>query len=234
MQGNKINVFSYNLPSYRSIKEIRKITELRKNEYQIEEKKIRLFNFPSDLLYDLSGDRKIDENSDEFTKKQKLINEYFKDQNQNINDYKYANIKDIIKMYFIFPKQDLVDSLVNVLKSNEIYLLIPKLKLKEGLELLFEDYYIQYCHEIVGSHIKECVNLIKLLIKLRFSLDEENLEAYYIKSVLWLEIYREEMIFILNITKELLLIEPNITSLIEDKYKNKEIEYVISSHHPLF
>ena len=49
VQGNKINVFSYNLPSYRSIKEIRKITELRKNEYQIEEKKIRLFNFPSEL-----------------------------------------------------------------------------------------------------------------------------------------------------------------------------------------
>ena len=234
IQGNKINVFSSNLPSHQSIKGIRKIIELRKNEYQMEEKKIRYFNAPSDLLYDLSNDKRIDENSDEFLKKQKLIDEYFQNININNNDYKYANIKDLINYYFIFPKENLINNLVNILKKDEIYLLIPKSQLKEGLELLFEDYYRQYCYEITGDQIKECVELVIFLVKLRFKFDKENLESYYIKSVLWLEIYKEEMIYILNITKELLLIEPKIISLIKEKYENKEIEYVISPHHPLF
>ena len=234
VQGNKIKVYSSNLPSYKSIKEIRKIIELRKNEYLTEENRIRYFNFPSDLLYDLIDDKKIDENSNEYIKKQKLIDEYFQNINQNINDYKYANIKDLIKLYFIFPKENLINSLVNILKKDELYLLIPQPKIKEGLELLFEDYYRQYCSEIVGSQKKEYVELIQFLIQLRFQFDNENLESYYIKSVLWIEIYKEEMIYILNITKEILLIEPNIIPLIKGKYEKKEIEYIISPHHPLF
>ena len=234
VQGNKINIISSNLPSQRSIKEIRKIIELRKNEYQMEENKIRYFNAPSDLLYDLSDDKKIDENSEEFIKKQKLIDEYYQNINQNINDYKYANIKDLINYYFKFPKENLINSLTNILKKDEIYVLIPKSQLKEGLELLFEDYYKQYCSEIIGNETKQCVELIKFLISLRFSFDKENLESYYIKSVLWLEIYKDDMIYILNITKEILSIEPNIISLIKEKYEKKEIDYAISLHHPLF
>lgn len=234
VQGNKINVISSNLPSHKSIKEIRKIIELRKDEYKNEEKKIRYFNYASDLLYDLSDDKKIDENSDEFFKKQKLIDEFFQNANQDINSYKYANIKDLIKLYFIFPKEDLINNLINTLQKNEIYLLIPKNQLKEGLYSLFEDFYRQYSYEIIGSHIEECVNLIKLLINLRFPVDKDNSESYYIKSVLWLEIYKEDMVYILNIAKEILPIEPEITSRIKEKYEKKDVEYVISLHHPLF
>ena len=233
VQGNKINVFSSNLPSHKSIKEIRKIIELRKNEYKNQENKIRYFNYPSDLLYDLSDDKLIDEDSDEFIKKQKLIDEYFQNSNQDINEYKYAFIKDLINTYFIIPKEDLVNSLVNFLKRNELYLLIPKNKLKEGLSLLFEDYYKQYCYEIFQTNNNEYVDLIKFLVGLRFS-DGDNIESYFIKSVLWLEIYKEEMIYILNIIKEILEIEPNIISKIKQKYEKKEIEYTISLHHPLF
>ena len=234
MHGNKIKVFPSNLPSYKSIKEIRKIIEISKNEYQMEENKIRYFNSPSDLLYDLNNIKKMDENSEEFIKKQKLIDEYFLNINKNITDYKFANIKDLINSYFVFPKENLINNLVNILKKDEIYLLIPKNHLKEGLELLFEDYYSQYCYEIIGDIKKEFVELIRFLINLRFSIDKDNLESYYIKSVLWIEIYKEEMIYILNIIKEILSIEPNIISLIKDKYENKEIEYIISLHHPLF
>ena len=234
VQGNKINVFSSNLPSFRTIKEIRKIIELRKNEYHAEENKIRFFQKPSDLLFDLSDSKKIDENSVEFGQYQKLIDEYFKHPNQNINDYKFANIKDLINLYFVFPKEDLINSLINFLKRNELYILIPKSNLKEGLDLLFEDYCKKYCYDIIGVNLQQYVELIKFMIKLRFSFDKENLESYYIKSVLWLEIYKEEMIYILNITKELLDIEPEIISLIKEKYEKKEIEYIASLHHPLF
>lgn len=160
------------------------IIELKKNEYQMEENKIRYFNFPSDLLEDLWDDEKINKNFNEFNKKKKLIDEYFQNMNQDINDYKYANIKDLINIFFNFPKENLVNNLVKILKGDEIYLLIPKSQINEGLELLFEDYYRFYCNEIVGNDTKESVELINFLIKLRFSLDKENLESYYIKSVL--------------------------------------------------
>ena len=131
IQGNKIILTSYNLPSNDSIKTIRKIIDIRKNEYKEEENKIRNFIFPSDLLYD----EEIEENSEEFKRKEKLINEYFKNNQQNLNSHKYASIKDLIKLYFVLPKEDLVNYLVKLLKQDELYLLIPKTQLKEGLLL---------------------------------------------------------------------------------------------------
>lgn len=83
IQGNKIKVTSYNLPSNDSIKSLRKIIDIRKNEYQTQENTIRYFNLPSDLLYDLLDNKttksfiNINENSEEFKKKKNLINEYF-------------------------------------------------------------------------------------------------------------------------------------------------------------
>ena len=60
-EGNIINVkSSYNLPSINTIKNIRKIIELRKNEYKDQEDKLRTFQSPSDLLYE-----KYDEDDDE-------------------------------------------------------------------------------------------------------------------------------------------------------------------------
>ena len=128
----------------------------------------------------------------------------------------------------------LVTNLEKILKQDEIYLLIPQNKLKEGLDLLFEDYYRQYCLELIKNESKENIELIRFLTNLRFPLDNEKIEENYIKKVLWLEIYKDEMIYILNILNDILIFEPNIISLIKDKFENKEIEYVISSHHPLF
>ena len=78
IQGNKIKVTSYNLPSNDSIKSLRKIIDIRKNEYQTQENTIRYFNLPSDLLYDLLDNKttksfiNINENSEEFKKKKKF------------------------------------------------------------------------------------------------------------------------------------------------------------------
>ncbi len=230
IQGNKIILKSYNLPSNDSIKTIRKIIDIKKNKYKEEENKIRNSIFLSDLLYD----EKMDENSEEFNSKEKLINEYLKNNQQNLSDVKYSSIKDLIKLYFVLPKEDLVNYLVKLLKEDELYKLIAETQLKEGLDLLFEDYYRQYCIEIDRKETRESVELIKFLTSLRFSFDDENIEANYIKKVLWLEIYKNEMTYILNIMKELLTIKPDIVSLIKNKFENKEVEYIISSHHPLF
>ena len=128
----------------------------------------------------------------------------------------------------------LVTNLEKILKQDEIYLLIPQNKLKEGLDLLFEDYYRQYCLELIKKESKESIELIRFLTNLRFPFNNEKIEANYIKKVLWLEIYKDEMIYILNILNDILTNEPDIISLIKDIFENKEIEYIISSHHPLF
>jgi len=231
IQGNKINVIFNYLPSQNFIKNIRKIVNVRKNEYQSQENNIRNFSQPSDLLYD-----EYDEDQDE--EKKKLINDYFRENEINKENIKYDSIRNYIKKYFIIPKDDLVDNLINVLKETKYY--------GENIELLCDDYYRQYYIEILEETNYDCFELIKLLINLKFPLNDKNVDnnsnnnendkinKKYIKNILWLEIYKEEMIYILNILKDILEIEPNIISLIKNKITNKEVDYIISQHHPLF
>ena len=77
----------------------------------------------------------------------------------------------------------LVTNLEKILKQDEIYLLIPQNKLKEGLDLLFEDYYRQYCLELIKNESKENIELIRFLTNLRFPFNNEKIEANYIKIV---------------------------------------------------
>ena len=142
--------------------------------------KLEILFFSSDLLYD----EEIDENSEEFKSKEKLINELFKNNKQNLNYHNYVSIKDLIELYFVLPKEDLVYYSVKLLKQDESYLLIPKSKLKEGIDLLFDDYYRQYCIEIDRKETRENLELIKFLTSLRISFDKNNIEANYIKNVL--------------------------------------------------
>ena len=51
---------------------------------------------------------------------------------------------------------------------------------------------------------------------------------------MWLEIYKEEMTYVLNIIKDILEIIPNIIELMKQKIQSKDVEYIISPHHPSF
>ena len=231
-EGNKINLESDNLPSNDLIKNIRKVIDIRKNEYQEEESKIRSFSQPSDLLFEIYEEE--EENSPEYIEKEKLINEYFEDNEENRLSIKYESVKNLIESYFIFPKKDLIDYILKILHQDEIYSLIPNNQLKEGLDLLFEDYYKHYYIDIIGEEKKEYLKLLKLLTHLRFSFNDTDIEILYIKNILWLEIYKDEMTYIFNILKDTLIIEPDIIDLIEKKIKNNDVEYIVSQHHPSF
>ena len=231
-EGNKIFLDSDNLPSSDLIKNIRKVIDMRKNEYQEEESKIRNFIQPSDLLFEIYEEE--EENSNEYKEKEKLINEYFYDNEENKQSIKYESVKNLIELYFIFPKKDLINYILKILHQDEIYSLIPKNQLKEGLNLLFEDYYKHYYFEIIGEEKKEFLKLLKLLTQLRFPTNDNDIEILFIKNILWLEIYKEDFIYIFNIIKDILIIEPNIIDLIEKKINNKDVEYNVSQHHPFF
>ena len=231
-EANRINIkSSYNLPSVTSIKNIRKFIELRKNEFKEQEDKLRTFSQASDLLYE-----KFDEDeyeNEEFLNKMDLIDEYFNNRDYN-NQLRYESIIEYIKEYFYFPKDNLIQSLLNVIKQEEIFKLFPPAHVNEGIILLFDDYYRQYSNELVNKEKNEFVSFIQFLTKLRFEKKDPNILIDYIKCILWLEIYKEEMTYVLNIIKDILEIIPNIIELMKQKIQSKEVEYIISPHHPSF
>ena len=93
-------------------------------------------------------------NSPEYQEKKKLINEYFTEDEKNKENIKYESIRNYIEEYFIFPKDDLVNNLVDVLNKTVYF--------KEDFKLLFDDYYRQYYIEILGETNYDCFKLIKL------------------------------------------------------------------------
>ena len=231
-EGNIINVkSSYNLPSINTIKNIRKIIELRKNEYKDQEDKLRTFQSPSDLLYEKYDED--DDETDEFIEKRNLINEYFSP-NKEDDILKYESVRDLLEEYFQFPKDNLIKSLLNVIKQEEIFKLFPDNQVNEGIVYLFEDYYRQYSNELINKEKNEFVEFIQFFTKLRFEKRDPDILIDHIKSILWLEIYKEEMTYILNIFSDIIDIIPDIIDLMKEKIENKQVEYLISQHHPSF
>ena len=59
---------------------------------------------------------------------------------------------------------------------------------------------------------------------------------YYSKSILWMQIYKEEFIYIFRIFGILKEFYPDndFLSLVKQKIKTKEIDYIISLHHPIY
>ena len=59
---------------------------------------------------------------------------------------------------------------------------------------------------------------------------------YYSKSILWMQIYKEEFIYIFRIFGILKEFYPDndFLSLVKQKIKTKEIDYIISLHHPRY
>ena len=91
------------------LKNIKKIIELRKNEYKDQEDKLRTFQSPSDLLYEKYDED--DDETDEFIEKKNLINEYFSP-NKEDDILKYESVRDLSEEYFQFPKDNLIKSLL--------------------------------------------------------------------------------------------------------------------------
>ena len=222
-QGNKIDVKLNTLP-LDSIIYIQKIINSKKDEYQEQENRVRKLILPSDLLKDISSEDEEDE--PEYKEKEKLINEYFKDKEENKKDLKYEIIMKYIEEYFDFPKDELVDKIISKIKDPFF---------NKHFKLLFDEYCFQYYLGIIGERKNEYLELIKFLISLRFSFNNDDFnKSILIKNILWLEIYKETMIYILNILRDILKIEPNTIELIKQLKDNNEVNYIISDHHPEF
>ncbi len=234
LKSNKIKVWTkLNLPSINSINQIKKIIESDANgyikKYYEQETTIRYCDLPEDIIED------DDENEEEIEEKKNLINEFFFEENNNIEDPKFENVKEDINQFFV-PKNTVVNFLKNQIEKD---ILIKSFKGEENkeelIDLFFQDYYSQFITSLIQSEDKIYFEVLKYIMELRFGKkDEISSLIFYSKSILWTHIYKDEFIFLLRnfgILKELF---PEIDFLekVKQKIDSKEVDYIISSHHP--
>ena len=236
LKSNKIKIWTkLNLPSNNSITQIKKIIESDSNgyirSYLEKEKAIRDCDFPEDILNEYD-----DEEEDE--DKKRLINEFFLIEENNIDDPKFENVKEEINKFFL-PNNLVVNFLKNQIEKD-IFIKSFDVKNKEELlDLFFKDYFSHFITSIIQSENPLYVEILKYLIELRFGKKpESNLLSYYSKGILWCQIYKDELVFLLlnfgNIN-EMFPDFPNLDFLekVKQKIENKEIDYIISPHNPL-
>ena len=235
LKSNKIKVWTQlNLPSIKSIDFIKNVLESDSNQYietyLEEEKTIRACNEPADIV---QTDEDNEEDEDEEEKKKNIVNQFFEKENNDVNDSKFHLAKKEIKQFFV-PKQQVINYIKKqIAKDNFIKSFEGKDK-EELLELFFKDYFSQIITLLIQSEDVFYYDLLIYLITLRFGKkpDKDPLD-YYSKSILWVHIYKDEIIFLL---KNFGLIKdrvPEILNKVKEKIDSKEIEYIISTHHPL-
>ena len=233
LKSNKIKVWTkLNLPSINSINQIKKIIESDANgyikKYQEQETAIRDCGEPCDIL------ESDDENEEEIEEKKNLINEFFFEDNNNIEDSKFENIKEEIEKFFV-PKTTVINFLKSQIEKDIFIKSLEGENKEELIDLFFQDYYSNFITSLIQSEDIIYYKVLKYLIELRFGKkDENNSLIYYSKSILWTQIYKDEFIFLLKnfgILKELFL-DIDFLELVKQKIDLKEIDYIISVHHP--
>ena len=233
LKSNKIKVWTkLNLPSKDSIKKIEKIIKSDANgyfkSYLEQENRIRECSLPSDII------ENDDENEDIDEERINLVNEFFIEDSNNIEDERFENVKEDIKKFFV-PKAQAINFIKNQIEKDKFIQSFEPENKEELLSLFFKDYYSNLLTSILQSEDILYYDILKYLIELRFGEkpEKDSLE-YYSKSILWIQIYKDEFIYILRIFGILNEIFPNIDylSLVKEKIKTKEIDYIISSHHP--
>ena len=238
LKANKIKVWTkLNLPSINSINQIKKIIESDANgfikKYQEQETDIRDCSEPGDII------ESDDENEEEVEEKKNLINAFFIEENNDIEDPKFENIKEEINKFSV-PNRKVIEFLKNQIEKD---IFIKKLigeNKEELIDLFFQDYYSNFITSIIQSEDIIYYEVLKYLIELRFGKkDENNILEYYSKSILWTQLYKDEFIFLLRnfgILKELFPddndFDKNFLELVKQKINSKEIDYIVSVHHP--
>jgi hypothetical protein len=177
-----------------------------------------------------------DENEEEVEEKKNLVDEFFLEENSNIEDPKYENVKEEINKFFV-PNNQVINFLKNQIEKDIFIKSLDGESREELIDLFFQDYYSNFITSILESEDIIYYKVLQLLVELRFGKKtEHNSLLYYSKSILWTHIYKDEYIFLLKnfgILKELF---PEIDFLEQIKHKidSKEIDYIVSAHHPKF
>ena len=236
IKSNKIKIWTkLNLPSINSINQIKKIIENDNFEYikkyQKQETEIREYcQNPEDILSIYDDENEEEEEDDE---KKNLIKEFFDKENCNIDDPKFESVKEDIIKYF-GPDNKTIDYLKSQIEKEILIKSFDNENKNELIELFFKDYYFHFISSIIQNEEIIYYEILKYLIELRFEKKNDNILAFYSKSILWAQIYKDEFIFLFKNFDILKKIFPEINFLdkVKGKIANGEVKYIISSHHP--
>jgi len=248
LQSNKIKLLTdLNLPSTESIKLFKKLLEKDSiKEYLEDENTIRKCKRPGDIIIIKENEEDLENEENEeneeiediITEKKELINEFFDKKDNDINDPKFESVKENINKFNV-PSNKLVNDMKNQIEKDKF---IKKLKDKNDVNLFylfFEDYYSQFVSLIMRTKKKLYIKVIDYLIELRFgTLQKEitidDLLLYFSKNILWSQIYKDEFIFLIKNIEIAQDCFPDhiIMEKIKSKIDTKEVDYIISAHHP--
>jgi hypothetical protein len=167
--------------------------------------------------------------------KKQLIEKFFIEDKDNIEDIEFQDVKEDIKKFFIPKKEDIIKIKDEIFKDP--FISSFKENLEELIDLFFRDYYFNFIASIIQSDDILYLNILIYLTQLRFGEKPKNgSELYYSKCILWTHNYREEFIFLFKMFSSFQKLFKNINVLekVKQKIETNKISYIISEHHPKF
>ena len=234
LKSNKIKIWTnLKLPSIKSIEFIKNVIESDTDQlirsYLEEEKEIRECDEPADIV---ESDEDDEEGEEELEERKKLVNDFFSKDNNDINKSKYRKAKEDIEKFFV-PRKKVINYIRKQIEKDNFIKLFEGEEKEELLELFFKDYFSQIITLLIQSEEDIYYEILIYLINLRFGeKSKENSLDYYSKGILWIHIYKDEIIFLLRNFQLLKKIFPDILKKVKQKIEKKEVEYIVSSHHP--
>ena len=236
LKSNKIKLWTkLNLPSIKSIDFIKNIIESDSEQliakYLEEEKEIRDCEFPEEIVQIEDDNEEIEE--EDIEEKKKLVKEFFMNDNNDIYDHKFQKAREDIEQFFV-PKQQEINYIKKQIEKDSFIKLLENDEEKEELlGLFFKDYFSQIITLLIQREEEFYIDLIIYLISLRFGeKPKTNSLDYYSKSLLWINIYKDEIIFLLKNFGLLKDKFPDILEKVKQKIETNKVSYIISSHHP--
>ena len=243
LKSNNITILSgFNLPSIESIKYCKKILEKDNiKEYLKNENEIRKCQKPENIVNNNEENLENEDNeeNEDITEKMKLVNEFFDKNDNNINDIKYEKAKEEIQKFFI-PDDKLVKDIVQQIEKDKFIKILKKKNDVNLLKLFYEDYNSYFVTMITEENKNIYHEILIYLIELRFGKAEkinntiDKSLIYFAKSIIWSKIYKNEFVFLLKNIDILQTCFPgiNIMERIKKKIDTKDVDYIISNHHP--
>ena len=144
----KINT-KMNLPSFEFIKSLKNLLQKDNiKEYFEAENEIRNCREPGDFIKDNEDDMENEEyeENEEIKEKKKLINEFFYENVNDINDEKYESVKEDINKFYV-PNNKLVNDIKQFIDKDEFVKKLKKINDINFLKVFIEDYY--YIHQLI-------------------------------------------------------------------------------------
>ena len=234
--SNNIKIFTkLNLPSFKSINFINDIIEIDTNkyidEYLREETKIRVLYEPSEILF-VTHNESID--TEEYEIKKNLIEEFFMEDNNNLNKPRFQDVKKELEKFIFLPNKQVIDYMKNLIIKDKFLKSFEERDKETLFELFFKDYYSQIIISLINGYSDLSYNLLIYMIYLRFGIRPLNNSIdYYVKSILWIYIYKDEFSLLFKNFEIIKDKCPNIFCEVKEKIETQRIVYKVSSQHPV-